>query len=33
VEDLQRILDNNRLFANEITKNDPGFFERNASKQ
>lgn len=33
MEDLKRILDNNRVFASEITKNDPGFFERNAGKQ
>lgn len=33
MEDLQRILDNNRTFAREITKTDPGFFERNAGKQ
>jgi carbonic anhydrase len=33
VEDLQRIIDNNRTFAREITKTDPGFFERNAGKQ
>jgi len=33
VEDLKRILDNNRLFASEITKSDPKFFERNAGKQ
>lgn len=33
MEDLNRILDNNRRFASEITKTDPGFFERNAVKQ
>ncbi|MBC7896086.1 MAG: carbonic anhydrase [Cytophagaceae bacterium] len=33
MEDLERILDNNRTFAREITKTDPGFFERNAGKQ
>jgi len=33
VEDLNRILENNRLFASEINRNDPGFFERNAGKQ
>lgn len=33
MEDLKRILENNRLFASEITKSDPGFFQRNAGKQ
>jgi carbonic anhydrase len=33
LEDLERILANNRMFAEEVTKNDPGFFERNAGKQ
>lgn len=33
MEDLNRILDNNRRFASEITKTDPGFFERNAVRQ
>ncbi|MCC6317994.1 MAG: carbonic anhydrase [Gemmatimonadaceae bacterium] len=33
MEDLKRILDNNRTFAREITKSDPGFFGRNAGKQ
>lgn len=33
MEDLNRILENNRLFASEINRNDPGFFERNAGKQ
>lgn len=33
MEDLNRILDNNRAFAAEITRTDPGFFERNAGKQ
>lgn len=33
MEDLQRILENNRVFAREIIKTDPGFFERNAKKQ
>lgn len=33
MDDLNRILENNRLFAAEINRNDPGFFERNAARQ
>jgi carbonic anhydrase len=33
VEDLQRILENNRAFARETSASDPGFFARNAGKQ
>jgi carbonic anhydrase len=33
LEDLNRILENNRRFAREITSSDPEFFERNAKRQ
>jgi carbonic anhydrase len=33
VEDLDRILANNRAFSRETTETDPGFFQRNAGKQ